>query len=405
MSQNEPTRCSLTSESKYHSHRTDSLYGAFAFGSIILTCFAGYFFNQRFYRSEWMVPLTFGMGALYAILGVLSGRFVDGHGRITLGAYYLLQCSLLTAMVHLSPIRGFFGIIVLPMISQAIFDLRTRNALGVGLYLFALSISVWAIPFGWDAAWEAAINYSAAFAFTVAFTIITKQALDARDHSQQLTGELEKANEQLHAHAAEVEDLATTRERNRLAREIHDGIGHYLTVVKTQLDAATELLPGQPARAREAVVKAARLSAEALDDVRRSVGALRTDTARTPLPEAVRELASHGEPASTFTIEGTPRPLAPAIEHALFRAAQEGLTNIRKHARATSALVVLDFRAARCVRLEMSDNGVGAQPSANDNGAGFGLIGLRERIALLGGSVDAANRLEGGFALRVELPT
>ncbi|MES1168857.1 MAG: ATP-binding protein, partial [Oleiharenicola lentus] len=119
-----------------------------------------------------------------------------------------------------------------------------------------------------------------------------------------------------------------------------------------------------------------------------------------PLPEALRELFVHSEPVPTFALEGAPRPLPPGIEHALFRAAQEGLTNIRKHAHANRALVRLDFRAPSHVVLELSDNGVGA------NGAhgGFGLQGLRERIEVIGGTLNAANRLEGGFALRVEVP-
>ncbi|MDQ5980141.1 MAG: hypothetical protein QG602_3116, partial [Verrucomicrobiota bacterium] len=159
--------------------------------------------------------------------------------------------------------------------------------------------------------------------------------------------------------------------------------------------------PTQPDRARDAVGKAARLAAEALDDVRRSVGALRTDAARPPLPEALKELAAHGDPVPTLAIEGEPRPVPPGVEHALFRAAQEGLTNIRKHARANSALLRLDFRTPERVVLELADNGVGAD-GAKD--AGFGLRGLRERIELLGGTVATGNRLEGGFALRVEVP-
>ena len=146
--------------------------------------------------------------------------------------------------------------------------------------------------------------------------------------------------------------------------------------------------------------KAARLTGEALDDVRRSVGALRADTPRPPLPEAVKQLAAHGSPVPVVAVEGAPRPLAPAIEHALFRAAQEGLTNIRKHARATSALVRLDFREPQRVRLELCDNGVGTAGGS----AGFGLTGIRERIEVLGGKVESGNRAGGGFALTVEVP-
>jgi signal transduction histidine kinase len=148
------------------------------------------------------------------------------------------------------------------------------------------------------------------------------------------------------------------------------------------------------------VAKAAKLTGEALDDVRRSVGTLRTDRARPPLPEAVKQLAVHADPVPVVAIEGSPRPLAPAIEHALFRAVQEGLTNIHKHARATNALVRLDYREPQRVRLELADNGVGAAATP----VGFGLTGLRERIEVLGGRVESGNRAGGGFALTVEVP-
>jgi signal transduction histidine kinase len=387
-------------ESERRHHSTGTLYGSFAYASVILTCFAGYFFTRNFYYSEWMVPVSLGLCSIYTVLGVLGISLVDCDSPRR-HAYFITQCAVLTALLWLTPIRGFFSIIVLPLLAQAIFDLSRRGAVLVFIYLYALVISLWAIPYGRDAALEAFLNYAAAFAFTSVFTAITRRALDARRREETLRRELEVANAQLRAHAAQLEELATTRERNRVAREIHDGVGHYLTVVKTQLDAAAALIPTQPERGREAVVKAAKLAAEALDDVRRSVGTLRTDTARPPLPDALRELATHGEPVPTLSIEGAPRPLAPGVEHALFRAAQEGLTNIRKHARATQALVRLDFRTPSRIVLELSDNGIGAPAAA---ASGFGLQGLRERIEVIGGTVDAANRLEGGFALRVEVP-
>jgi len=386
----------------HDAHRSGSLYGAFAYAVVILTCYATFFTTRQFFTSEWMVPVVFALGAVYAAMGVLGGGVIECRGRQAFAFYYLLQCTLLTLVVFLSPARGFLGIIVLPVVSQAIFDLRVREAVMVGVYLFAINIAVWAIPYGWDSGLQAVINYSAAFAFTTAFTLITKQALNAREREEKLRREVEASHEKLRTYAAQAEDLATTRERNRVAREIHDGVGHYLTVVKTQLDAAAAILPTHPDQALAAITKAARLTGDALDDVRRSVGTLRTDVARPPLPEALRQLATQGEPSLTLTVEGEPRPLPPGVEHALYRAAQEGLTNIRKHARATSALARLDFRTPQRVVLELADNGVGT--TAGPDGPGFGLRGLRERVELLGGTVDTGNRLEGGFALRVEVP-
>ncbi len=382
--------------------RTGSYYGTVCFACVILTCFAGYFPQQTYYGSEWMVLLTFVLGGVYTVVSLIGGRLIDLRGAKAHLVYYVLQCTIVTALIFLSPSRGFFGIIVLPLAAQAIFDLRTRNALLVSAYLFGINILLWAIPYGWRGAYEACINYSAGFAFTLFFAAITRQALMARKREEKLRQEVEAANRQLRDYAEQAGDLATTRERNRVAREIHDGVGHYLTVIKTQLDAAAALLPAQPGKARESILKAARLSGEALDDVRRSVGVLRTDTGRPPLPEALKELVAQGSPIPAFAIEGAPRPLASTVEHALFRAAQEGLTNIRKHARATSALLILDFRTPQRIRLELSDNGVGTihQPP----GSGFGLMGLRERIELLGGQMETANRLDGGFALTVEVP-
>jgi signal transduction histidine kinase len=377
-------------------------YGAFAYASIVLTCYGGFLFSNRFVHDEWSIPAIFLLGAVYTATGVLHADLCKGDNPWRTAAYFLFQCALLTAMVWISPVRGFFSMIVLPTVSQAILDLRPRHAAIVISYLFALIVSHWGLLIGIEGSIIAVLNYGAAFAFTAVFTGITKQAVVARRKAEALRQELEQANTQLRAHAAQAGELATTRERNRVAREIHDGVGHYLTVIKTQLDAAHALLPGSPERARESVGKATKLAAEALDDVRRSVGALRTDVTRAPLPEALKELIAYGEPVPTLAIEGEPRLVAAGVEHALYRAAQEGLTNIRKHARATNALVRLDFRAPKRVVLELADNGVGADSGAKTGG--FGLTGLRERIELLGGTVNTGNRLEGGFTLRVEVP-
>lgn len=380
--------------------RRTEYYGAFAFGSVILTCFASFLITRRISGEEWQVAVTFLLGGLYAFLGVLGEGITCRFGQRGKVANYLALCAIAVAMIFISPIRGFFGIIVLPLVSQAIFDFNWKVALVAGTGLFGASVSVFGYYFGPRAIPEAAMSYTAAFAFTAVFTIITKQALTAREQSEALRRELEAANEKLRAYAAQAEELATTRERNRLAREIHDGVGHYLTVVKTQLDVAAAICATEPARAKEQVERAAKLTGEALDDVRRSVGALRTDAPRPPLPEALRQLATVAEPHAALAVEGEPRPLDPAAEHALFRAAQEGLTNVRRHAGASTALLRLDFREPGRVRLEVADNGRGATGAPG----GFGLTGIRERVELLGGRVEAGNRLEGGFALRVEVP-
>jgi signal transduction histidine kinase len=290
----------------------------------------------------------------------------------------------------------------LPLVSQSIFDLRPFYSGLVAVYLFGVNLALWGIPFGWTGVMNAFVGYAAGFAFTIVFTVITRQAVFSRRRADELRKQVETANERLREQAAQMDELATTRERNRLAREIHDGVGHYLTVVKTQLDAAAALLPSQPERAREAVTKAARLAGEALDDVRRSVGTLRTDSTRPPLSEAIQALAHDAGVTVTVRLEGAARAVPSGVEHALFRSAQEGLTNVCKHASASVAEITLDFSANDRVKLVVVDNGRGVNGVVP--GGGFGLRGLRERVELLGGRVATSNRDEGGFELTVEVP-
>lgn len=242
-------------------------YGSFAFASIILACYGGVLTSSNIHgwtwltvAPEWLTLVAIGLGMVYTVAGILGSASLEQRSPPAVWGYFLFQAVVLTAILVISPSRGFIGMLCLPVVSQAVFMLRWVGVMAICLYFYAVNVAIWGIPYGWNAAFNALISYSAGFVFTVAFTYITRQALEARRYSETLRQELETANAQLRAHAAQAGELATTRERNRVAREIHDGVGHYLTVVKTQLDAATALLPAQPDRARDAVGKADRKS-------------------------------------------------------------------------------------------------------------------------------------------------
>jgi signal transduction histidine kinase len=148
--------------------------------------------------------------------------------------------------------------------------------------------------------------------------------------------------------------------------------------------------------------KAQRQATEALDEVRRSVAALREPRTMPPLPDALKALAEETSAAGVTThveVVGTVRELGPEAEEALFRAAQEGLTNVRKHAGAASARLTLEY-AADAARVGVRDDGRGAAELAG----GFGLVGLRERAARLGGRVEAESAPGAGTTLRMEIP-
>jgi signal transduction histidine kinase len=232
----------------------------------------------------------------------------------------------------------------------------------------------------------------------------------AADNERRAYTKLDEANRRLKQYASRAEELAAEQERNRIARDIHDGLGHYLTAIGMQVKAARAVLDGgDRERTGEALRKAEGLAGEALSDVRRSVGALHVSpTERPPLSEVlavlVRESRTAGIPAE-LVVSGTPRVLSPQAEEGLYRAAQEGLTNVRKHSGASRADLALDYRDEGVVRLSVRDDGAGTNAGTGGfDGVGFGLTGLRERAGLLGGKVETETAPGEGLTLRVEVP-
>ena len=191
-----------------------------------------------------------------------------------------------------------------------------------------------------------------------------------------------------------------------MAREIHDSLGHYLTAINIQIKAAQALVGQDPAQVKEALSNAQDLSQEALSDVRRSISALRSDPSTSrPLPETLAALLDETRSAgleAALDVQGAPSPLPPQVDFTLYRVAQEGLTNVRKHAHASRVEVCLSY-SERSVGLVVRDNGSGSTPEAEEEG-GFGLTGLQERVDLLGGTLKVDTAPGQGFTLAVELP-
>jgi signal transduction histidine kinase len=219
---------------------------------------------------------------------------------------------------------------------------------------------------------------------------------------------LELANTRLKQHAAEAAELSAARERNRVAREIHDGLGHYLTAIHVQLEAARALWSSDDQRSLDQVRKAQQLAREGLNDVRRSVALLRTPSLPVPplldqLQALVAQNAGHLPPIELL-VAGTQRPLPSSVEHALLRVAQEGITNARRHADPSRIELLLTFLDTD-VHLLVADDGEpkmsGNAMSTGSGVSGFGLVGLRERVEILGGRVWYGPRPERGFELNV----
>jgi signal transduction histidine kinase len=242
-------------------------------------------------------------------------------------------------------------------------------------------------------------------AFVIGICMIAVLAERRKERSEELLSELEAAHSELRRYADRVRDLTISEERNRMAREIHDTLGHYLTVVNVQLEAAGKLIDHEPDRARQEVLKAKELSSQALQEVRRSVRALEPaameeQQGTEALERLVREFEASGMRVS-FEVRGEERELPPEAALALYRTLQEALTNVLRHSGADRIRATLAF-GNPSVRLTVADDGRGAPEGADTRG--FGLRGLRERAAALDGSLRTENVSDGGFVLELELP-
>jgi signal transduction histidine kinase len=316
--------------------------------------------------------------------------------RMFLGGELALMGGVILATLPVNP-GGILRILLLPILAHAVIFLRWSD---VALFTVLSNGIFWHLH-SQTRAGVGIAGFLLECGTTITFTYLWISAERFRAATERIATDLAVANRELGAYAIQAEELAEVRERNRLAREIHDSLGHYLTVVRVQLEAALAL---PEVDAKSAVNKAHTLAGEGLREIRNSVGTLRASPLdQRTLCEALLALVSEHECGGLkvqIEVLGTERDLSTAVNLTLYRAAQEGLTNVRKHAPGTSPRLTLDFRNNNTIRLMVSDDGPGSISPAG----GFGLLGLRERSALLGGSLCIQTNPNEGFTLTIELP-
>jgi signal transduction histidine kinase len=209
----------------------------------------------------------------------------------------------------------------------------------------------------------------------------------------QIILELAAAKRQLEAARDRELELAALRERERLARDLHDTLGHALVTLTVQLEAAQRLQTVDPARAAALLSEMQKLTRSSMEDLRRSLANLRTSGLEDrPLAESIRTLCSEAAKRLGVTIDCSladgADALPLAVTEVLWRTAQEGLTNIERHAQAQHVQVTLTLEPKEVV-MRVTDDGVGLPPAAEETPGHYGLRGLRERVEGLGGTLTA----------------
>ncbi|MFE1794811.1 sensor histidine kinase [Streptomyces sp. NPDC059517] len=332
-------------------------------------------------------PILLGAAVLVlTACRLLRGRPLVAYGLLLLGS--ALGAALLGQADEFPLVQFLAPDVALYFVAAS--TARRTSACAAGMALTVLMI-----PLAVRLSGGGSINTSAQLA--VALTVFVAWLLGNSARQSRLHAEQSRAQAAVQA---------TTAERLRIARELHDIVAHTIGIVALQAGAARRVIDTQPARAREALGEVENASRETLSGLRRMLGALRqADTAgASPSLSDIDRLAAATTAAGVRVVvqwHGRRRPLPPDIDLSAYRIVQESVTNVVRHAGAHSCLVRVDHRDTE-LTLEITDTGRG--PGNDAPHAGYGLAGIRERVALLQGQFTAGTRPEGGFRVMARLP-
>ena len=363
-------------------------------------------------------PLT--LLSLLLLTGTYGAWLVIYHTglrRPTVRAHpwWLLALFCLACASQFIPLPGtdVYWLPLLPLITTGLMTAIKPRSLSLVL-AFALCLSSYLairrITPDWDVSGQVTIPLS--FLSTYGYVTIIRELALAHTAKDVSNARLAAAHTRLQEYSAQVEELSVIRERNRIAREIHDTLGHALTLLSVQLETATQLEARGDPRLHEELLQARQVAKACLTEVRHSVEALRPDEASAgSLQEQLRKLVAEFETTCrqtriTLDLEEATHPLNPEVSLTLYRCAQEALTNIRKHAHATKVLLRLSTSGGEAGQVELTvlDNGQGCEPIHEQSTSSFGLRGMRERVALLDGRLSAGPQPGQGWRVDVVLP-
>ena len=347
------------------------------------------------------------LGVAYITIGIYG----FGYAQTAVFAlpkllYFAIQLLIGGLIVYLGRGAGINALVLLPLVAHTAMLLDQDRMLVVnGAIIATYFLSVLAYSKSLAEVWQGTPFFFTGQVVILIFTQMAVTELRARVKLENLADELSEANRNLSEYASRVKDLTIIQERNRLAREIHDGLGHYLTIINMQLKAATAVINKDNKKAEEMIESATHLSSEALIDVRNSVFALRQDSIDIkPLAERLTIIAESSSSKGQNVIVkrfGESREISPKVDLTLYRAGQEMINNAVKHSQASEIILTLDYTDRSYILLTSQDNGIGSKKIHQ----GFGLLGINERVRLLNGEVEIRTSQGEGFMLKIKIPS
>jgi signal transduction histidine kinase len=285
------------------------------------------------------------------------------------------------------------------------------------LSLFYIALTVWRTGHI-NSAWYTDPELSStilSFIFVMLLTPVIARIIrreeQSRQRTEQLLNDLKVSNLQLRAYAEQAAELSASEERNRLARDIHDSLGHHLTAVSIQLEKALAYQDRAPEVTTQAIRDAKQAATEALQNVRRSVSALRDSDGDFSLKTALNNLVNrlnNDQFSITFSITGDETGYSRSVLMTLYRTAQEGLTNIEKHAQASAVVLTITLGEEEASLL-LRDDGQGFDTTTLDTAptaqaSRFGLQGIRERLDSVRGQLALQSAPQRGTELAITIP-
>jgi signal transduction histidine kinase len=376
-----------------------------AFTVVVLASYFATFSASAGNISLELILMVF-LGIIYIAIGIYGFSYcMRSSSPLSTAAYFIIQIILGGCIVILGKGAGFNAMVLFPLAGHSVMLLSSYwiYVANFGISL-AYILATYSFSASWSEVWAGLPTFLAGQIFIVIFTQMAINEERGQSEVVRLVGELADANQQLREYALQVEELTITKERNRMAREIHDGVGHYLTTIHIQIQAARAVFSTNPKKSKEALGLALDLTQDALAEIRNSVASLRASPEDVlPLDQRINKLMINCSIIGItphFQTLGTPYKLTPQVEWTVYRAAQEAINNSTKHSRASDLWITLDYSNKKRVRLNIKDNGIGSEYHAG----GFGLVGLEERVNLLNGEVKITSATGEGFEIEIRIP-